>query len=388
MRKHILSFAIVFMIAFCMNIVTVHAEKTGFYGYYYSDGYTCCDFKGTGIEKVVEIPSDVTQLHIFMFFWERSLEKIIVPSNVKVVKARCFYGCENLKYIVFKGDVEIEENAIVLCKNLKAISAPMNSGAYRYAKEHGIRVVTSPEPCFEKGKVYCLKGDKVYQDVVNNIDDITWSSSNSKVAEVGNDGIVKVKKAGKAKIAATVAGTTASYTIVAYARTEENRIKQAKKEEISNGKTAIQKLKNTHDWMIRNISYDHKARNKIRNNECCPSESNTTRSALLKNKAMCLGYARTYKKILDNLKVPCIIVSGRVGYEGHAWNMVKLNGKWYNVDVTWDDPDRNNDQGQLWIEYKYFLKSTAYMSQYRNQYFAYKNYPRCTSTKYDSVTKF
>ena len=52
---------------------------------------------------------------------------------------------------------------------------------------------------------------------------------------------------------------------------------------------------------------------------------------------VCEGYARAFKLICDALNIPCILVDGRAGGE-HMWNQVKLDGQWYAVDVTFDDP--------------------------------------------------
>lgn len=67
---------------------------------------------------------------------------------------------------------------------------------------------------------------------------------------------------------------------------------------------------------------------------------------------VCEGYAKAFKVICDQLGIPCVLIGGSVvqstGTEGHMWNGVQLNGKWYLVDVTWDDGDAG-------ISYKYFL---------------------------------
>ena len=52
---------------------------------------------------------------------------------------------------------------------------------------------------------------------------------------------------------------------------------------------------------------------------------------------VCEGYARAFKMLCDELGYPCLYVAGYA--EGpHAWNMVQVAGKWYAVDVTFDDP--------------------------------------------------
>ena len=53
---------------------------------------------------------------------------------------------------------------------------------------------------------------------------------------------------------------------------------------------------------------------------------------------VCEGYAESFKLLCDRFGIPCVHVSGN----GHAWNYMQMdNGKWYGVDVTWDDNDRH-----------------------------------------------
>ena len=61
--------------------------------------------------------------------------------------------------------------------------------------------------------------------------------------------------------------------------------------------------------------------------------------ALLKKVAVCDGYSHAFQMVMRKLKIPCRFVTGSSGSVGHAWNMVKLSGKWYHIDVTFDRPD-------------------------------------------------
>jgi hypothetical protein len=64
---------------------------------------------------------------------------------------------------------------------------------------------------------------------------------------------------------------------------------------------------------------------------------------------MCNGYARTIYYYLSRFDVPCLIVMGDSGGDGHAWNYVQLDdGKWYLLDATWDDAGEE-------ISYEHFL---------------------------------
>ena len=58
---------------------------------------------------------------------------------------------------------------------------------------------------------------------------------------------------------------------------------------------------------------------------------------------VCEGYSRAFKLFCDELGYPCLYVVGTAvnssgQYGRHSWNMVQVAGKWYAVDVTWDDP--------------------------------------------------
>ena len=57
-------------------------------------------------------------------------------------------------------------------------------------------------------------------------------------------------------------------------------------------------------------------------------------------KGICLGYASTFQLMMDLSGIECLTVRGMShgGTAEHAWNLVKLDGEWYAVDTTWDDP--------------------------------------------------
>ena len=91
--------------------------------------------------------------------------------------------------------------------------------------------------------------------------------------------------------------------------------------------------------------------------------------ALVEKNVVCEGYAKAFKYILDELEIPCVIICGEaVDEDGnsqkHAWNEVYLGGKWYAIDVTWDDPIIIGG-GKLTNElrYKYFLKGSTVINK-------------------------
>lgn len=95
--------------------------------------------------------------------------------------------------------------------------------------------------------------------------------------------------------------------------------------------TDFQKEVFVHDFIINNIEYDHTL-----GNNGARLEPYTVYGALVEKKAVCEGIAKTVKLLLNLLDVKCIVVSGLYEGEGHSWNIVKIDGWNYHLDVTMD----------------------------------------------------
>lgn len=89
-----------------------------------------------------------------------------------------------------------------------------------------------------------------------------------------------------------------------------------------------QKEKAIHDYIIRNVAYD----------ESYSPSSHSAYAALYNKKAVCQGYALLAYKMLDEAGISVRCVFGTGHSESHLWNLVYLDGNWYHLDCTWDDP--------------------------------------------------
>ncbi len=121
------------------------------------------------------------------------------------------------------------------------------------------------------------------------------------------------------------------------------------------GYSQYEQIMYLHDWMINNFEYAATE---------TQADVHNIYGAFTNKKIVCEGYARTFKYILDGLGIDCVLISGSATNsneetESHAWDYVKLDGKWYAIDVTWDDPIIAN-KGSLSdeIKRKYFLKGS------------------------------
>lgn len=108
------------------------------------------------------------------------------------------------------------------------------------------------------------------------------------------------------------------------------------------------KIKLIHDEIINNSVYDLDA-----------SDNDNVYGALVNNKAKCDGYAKTFTYVCGKAGIRTVTVIGNDlttndDENGHMWNKVYYNKKWYNIDVTWDDPISEMKDN---IQYDYFMVS-------------------------------
>jgi transglutaminase/protease-like cytokinesis protein 3 len=85
---------------------------------------------------------------------------------------------------------------------------------------------------------------------------------------------------------------------------------------------------------------------------------------------------------MDLAEVECITVVGAAynSEQDHAWNMVKLDGEWYCVDVTWDNSGDNQSDRDYAI-HRYFNVTSAHLRSTDHQW-DYENVPEATADRY------
>ncbi len=123
-----------------------------------------------------------------------------------------------------------------------------------------------------------------------------------------------------------------------------------------------EKEKYVHDALASAVTYDLTA-----------DMNQSAYSALVNGKSVCAGYARAYQYLLQQLGIPCYYCTGYSGGD-HAWNIVKLEDGYYNVDVTWDDAAA--------IRYDYFNKTDADFASTHVRQNLSVYLPACNGTAY------
>ena len=106
-----------------------------------------------------------------------------------------------------------------------------------------------------------------------------------------------------------------------------------------------------------------------------------------KKQAVCAGYAGAVQYLLERLNVPCIYVEGDAANsdQGHAWNIVQLNGQYYYVDATnGDQPDFLEGDATVLAEHRTTIYDylCPFPQEYEMNYTASDEFavPACTAT--------
>lgn len=104
-------------------------------------------------------------------------------------------------------------------------------------------------------------------------------------------------------------------------------------------------------------------------------------------RVVCAGYALAYSALMNALGIPCkYVISNSMA---HAWNVIQINGKWYNVDLTYDDLYMSlGENAYSVIAHSCFLKSTAAMTGNTGVWHRDISYPdgiTCDDTTYDNA---
>ncbi len=142
---------------------------------------------------------------------------------------------------------------------------------------------------------------------------------------------------------------------------------------IKNEMTEYEKEKRLHDYIIKNCEYsfgsddnDHEYR---------------AYGALVEGQAVCNGYAEAFSLLLSCAGIENEFVVGTATSDGeeenHAWNHVRINGEWYNVDSTWDDPVGENNI----IVHVYFNVTDDIL--WKDHYWDKEAYKKCDSKSWN-----
>ena len=179
--------------------------------------------------------------------------------------------------------------------------------------------------------------DSDYTNYINDINTLTAyngaefkkviSTLNNFVHPYNSSNNVKISYGGDYKIGITINR--------AYTQDEineiNNKVDKILNENVNNNMPPKEKIRAIHDYIINHTEYD---KLKYENKNDDTYKSNTAYGVLIEGYGTCNGYADAMEIFLDKMN----IINYKISNEEHIWNLVYLDGKWYHLDLTWDDP--------------------------------------------------
>lgn len=117
--------------------------------------------------------------------------------------------------------------------------------------------------------------------------------------------------------------------------------------------TDFEKIMAVHDYMVLHYDYDY-------------TYSNYDITIMTTKTGVCMSYALAFKHIMNELGIECLYVSSDEDMD-HAWNLVNLDGEWYHIDLTWDDPGTNYGQ----VRHEYALLSDFEIQHLESPHYGY-----------------
>ncbi|MDF2821224.1 MAG: copper amine oxidase-like protein [Clostridiales bacterium] len=138
--------------------------------------------------------------------------------------------------------------------------------------------------------------------------------------------------------------------------------------------TDYEKEKAIHDYIVLTYEYDYD--NYL--NGTLPEDSYTVWGLLKYKTGVCQAYAEAFNMFMNIMGIECHMISGVTNGEGHVWNIVKIDGEYYQVDATWNDPVPDTKD---FVRYNYFNITDERMAI--DHTWDTSKYVKCNSTKYD-----
>lgn len=145
----------------------------------------------------------------------------------------------------------------------------------------------------------------------------------------------------------------------------EQAVAQILAEQIHDGMTDWQIALVLHDYLIVNGAYDDSL------------AKTTCYDFLVNGTAVCSGYTSAYQDLMLRAGIECrYVISEKMD---HAWNQVKIGGKWYHVDLTWDDPSPDSPG---FVDHTYFLLTDEELSTGKKPHYDWDSDIPCTDTRF------
>lgn len=374
----------------CYNLSSISDLKVETIGY--RAFYTCIDLTEVSLQQAVSIGNAA-----FSNCW--SLESISLPK-AKTIGHSVFSQCSSLKTASLPKIATVSDSAFWGCKSLTGISIPAAQTIERaaFSRCTALKTVSLPESVTSIGDSAFSQCTAMTELTITGpavIQNQAFDNC-SALAKVQLSDSSRTVSSGAAfsgcKNLYTVNGETALLTKTDLSGRNypafHSKAVQAIRNHFcrSNGVGFIDefctklctyivetetdkwmnkalKARQLHDWLIRHCQYEDQANGERESD----SENHVASSVFVSyalnvrgegvGESVCEGFAQAYTMLLSTAEIESYVVSGYTSaFAGHGWNIINIDGKYYEVDVAWDD---GTETTAFSTNYTYFLKSDA-----------------------------
>ena len=164
--------------------------------------------------------------------------------------------------------------------------------------------------------------------------DLLYDAMKCDESSTGQEGDALIYGFGGCQLSYSKAGYI-QYTMLYHSDAEqEAKLTEAVAEAMTtlqlNGLSEAKKITKIHDYICNHVDYAYNSKEE---------QIYTAYGALCTGKAVCQGYAVLFYRLCKEAGLSVRIISGTGNGGPHAWNIVRIGSKYYNVDCTWDGQD-------------------------------------------------
>ena len=315
----------------CSNLTSVILPE-GTTALAYHTFYECRSLKS------VTLPSTLTDLGRYAFDSCSSLESITIPEGVTTIPELTFAECSSLKEVKLPSTLEeIGGQAFVGCRSLTTLTLPegLTSIVSLAFQGSGITELHLPSTLSDLSSLSLAEAYYLKKVTYTVPDDATTLPEYL----IDAPGLV-ITISEKSPLLNTIIEAGVDYIIKETGRpgnevddsitTVEEKVAAIVAAVVKPGMNDYQKALALHNWLIRNVTYDYSL------------TYYTAEHMLLHGTGVCQAYADSYALLMDAVGIPNVLERG----SDHVWNMIQLDGDWYHVDCTWDDPNEGGYENQ------------------------------------------
>lgn len=350
-------------------------------------------YRGMNITSVT-LPSGITEIGPYAFALN-PLNSITFPNGLQTIGRYAFSHCEGLQNVTLPASVtSIGSFAFATCTGMTKLQisgpATIDSAAFKDCSAL-VRVMIHKD---------CVPKNDNTANVFTNCTSLTmingsgaWTSvshgaGNPKEPVLSSNSYARnlikrfFKKSKNVKFVSTYCKALCDYVVATETSFGKTRIDAATGQTVNDDwMSPAVKARQIHDWIIRHCEYEdfyndngqHTDYDSTVNQIDNQYYSSVFLSYALNERGtgvgetVCAGYAKAYTMLLTAAGIESYVVHGTpVGSSyGHAWNIIKINGKYYESDVCAGNENYNvqNPDNPYYTNYEHFLVSKAEMNR-------------------------